>query len=771
MGCTESSVALTPSGKAAAAAADQPSTTVSRLPRSNSEYLSPFVCCSRSPSSAAHDVPNYCARFEIIRAVEQARTKQSDNKTKANNSSNSNRHSPHHADSIDLAALDILLSGTRIGDQGAQCLAAFLKANYRFVRSLWLRNCAIGPAGARSITRELRFNEQITSLSMAHNPITNTGVDVLLEHLGSNLQLSVLDLSNTRVDCVTAKRLARALLGHSQLETIDLSENSIRTVGVNSLVAALRANCHVRQLNLRGNPGFNDQADKQLEGLLERNTVVGAAVDALWLRVGQVIDERAASGSTNSLLLQPVPPPQSTNQTSVLGSPTTKSAHQDDASVLVTKLSSLKPWWNISRARNYASELKARASRLASLSPSSTSAPASTPTSPSHHDLSQRDNLALSSECSSTSYHDESPWTTGGALSSSGVAAHTAGCRHQQPIGSSQVQLHGGVGSDNIVTQDTREHNRSNLSLQPTVGLCESIGRRASMQNVALVKSNFIRHKDSTLVGVMDGHGGIECARFVGGNLGHILETELTNAEAGVVDIDEVDVPACLDATFEQLDAMCHEFDIPHGSCTLVSLIRRGVVYTACAGDSRAMFVDDDPARHAEGDPDKETAQPAMVGHSDTDASMSVPVSTGFAKLSTVWRPTEPSEATRIAAQNGFVSKTGRVCGVLAVSRALGDLGFQPFISPKPGITVHRPSAAGTLVLGCDGLWDAVSTDRVLSIVHAHIGSNPASAASELVRAAQEAGARDNVTALVVRVPEYVPTQDLEPVCNATVAS
>jgi hypothetical protein len=59
--------------------------------------------------------------------------------------------------------------------------------------------------------------------------------------------------------------------------------------------------------------------------------------------------------------------------------------------------------------------------------------------------------------------------------------------------------------------------------------------------------------------------------------------------------------------------------------------------------------------------------------------------------ISEIFKPTDKGEAERIKKEGGFVTTNGRVGGVLAVSRALGDIAFQPFVSPIPGIRKYVP--------------------------------------------------------------------------------
>lgn len=147
--------------------------------------------------------------------------------------------------------------------------------------------------------------------------------------------------------------------------------------------------------------------------------------------------------------------------------------------------------------------------------------------------------------------------------------------------------------------------------------------------------------------------------------------------------------------------------------------------------------------------------------------------------------PSLPAEAARIAAVGGVVAR-GRVLGVLAVSRALGDVCLKPSVTPQP----HVAQAAlpvgqrACLLLFCDGVRGVCSDTEAAQCVadalaaratqraeaaaaaaeggpaaggpawdgtRAGGGDDDAAAAAEaLVAEAMRRGTRDNVTVLAV---------------------
>jgi serine/threonine protein phosphatase PrpC len=121
-------------------------------------------------------------------------------------------------------------------------------------------------------------------------------------------------------------------------------------------------------------------------------------------------------------------------------------------------------------------------------------------------------------------------------------------------------------------------------------------------------------------------------------------------------------------------------------------------------------------------------------------------------------RVDDPREIVRIQKAGGFVFK-GRVMGVLAVTRSLGDHVFKKFVIAHPTVREIqldlREASQGKpsfVIVACDGLYDVMSdqeaVDLVLQII-VHRGEKE-DAAQYLVEEALRRGTTDNVTAVVV---------------------
>lgn len=181
-----------------------------------------------------------------------------------------------------------------------------------------------------------------------------------------------------------------------------------------------------------------------------------------------------------------------------------------------------------------------------------------------------------------------------------------------------------------------------------------------------------------------------------------------------VVDI----ILAALKKTFETLQNLLENYSIPHGTCALVVYISGSTVYTANAGDSQAILItrsldaiqklqkSDEAAEQQTTESLSKGSKPPLTEHAilnDTarnkltdliakfepqgDASTKrCEDDSGYRIISKVLKPNNPEELQRIEQAGGYVLR-GRVNGVIAVSRALGDLEFQPKVIYKPVVT------------------------------------------------------------------------------------
>lgn len=117
-------------------------------------------------------------------------------------------------------------------------------------------------------------------------------------------------------------------------------------------------------------------------------------------------------------------------------------------------------------------------------------------------------------------------------------------------------------------------------------------------------------------------------------------------------------------------------------------------------------------------------------------------------------RPERKDEENRIRKLGGKLIYWGRwrVEGVLAVSRSIGDVSLQPFVTAEPEIIEKNIEPEDEyLVLASDGLWDVMENEYVAKMVLS--GSKQfLQIAKTLCTEAIILGSQDNVTALVVDI-------------------
>lgn len=102
---------------------------------------------------------------------------------------------------------------------------------------------------------------------------------------------------------------------------------------------------------------------------------------------------------------------------------------------------------------------------------------------------------------------------------------------------------------------------------------------------------------------------------------------------------------------------------------------------------------------------------------------------------------------------SGFVMETGRVNGILAVARSLGDYYLAPLVATDPWIASYERTAEDEFaVFACDGVWDMLSDQQVVgAVANALKQKNDASyAASVIKELAYLCGSGDNISVVVV---------------------
>uniref|UniRef100_A0A2C9U0R7 protein-serine/threonine phosphatase n=2 Tax=Manihot esculenta TaxID=3983 RepID=A0A2C9U0R7_MANES len=218
--------------------------------------------------------------------------------------------------------------------------------------------------------------------------------------------------------------------------------------------------------------------------------------------------------------------------------------------------------------------------------------------------------------------------------------------------------------------------------------------------------------------GVFDGHGGTDAASFVRNN----ILTFITEDSHFPICMEKAIKSAFVKADYAFADDS--ELDISSGTTALTAIIFGRTLIVANAGDCRAV-----------------------LGRRGRAIEMSKD-----------HKPNCTSERLRIEKLGGVIYD-GYLNGQLSVARALGDWhmkgpkGSACPLSAEPELQeTNLTEEDEFLILGCDGLWDVMSSQCAVTIARKELMlHNDAERCSrELVREALKRSTCDNVTVIVV---------------------
>ncbi|KAF3956294.1 hypothetical protein CMV_018566 [Castanea mollissima] len=278
------------------------------------------------------------------------------------------------------------------------------------------------------------------------------------------------------------------------------------------------------------------------------------------------------------------------------------------------------------------------------------------------------------------------------------------------------------------------------------------IGRYATGDfSLAVVQANLVLEDQfqiesgqfGTFVGVYDGHGGPEAARYVCDNMFNHLQATLAEV-GGVVTADTIQ--RAFLQTEEGFTARVSESwsTRPNmatvGSCCLVGVIFQRTLFVANLGDSRVVLG-------------------KKVGNTGGIAAiqLSTEHNANFEDVRQELKELHPNDPQIVVLKHGV----WRVKGIIQVSRSIGDVYMKhaqynrepinakfrlpepmdmPIMSATPTIISHQLQANDSfLIFASDGLWEHLSNEKAVDIVHNH---PRAGSAKRLVKAALQEAAR-----------------------------
>ncbi|XP_073298005.1 probable protein phosphatase 2C 38 isoform X2 [Primulina huaijiensis] len=245
-----------------------------------------------------------------------------------------------------------------------------------------------------------------------------------------------------------------------------------------------------------------------------------------------------------------------------------------------------------------------------------------------------------------------------------------------------------------------------------------------------------------TFIGVYDGHGGPETARYVNQSLFKNLKkfaSQHQEISANVIRkafLETEDEFLCL--VKEQWLNKPQMASV--GTCCLVAIICNGLLHVANAGDSRAVLG---------------RADNSIRGV--TAIQLSTEHNANLEYIRDELRSLHPDDPQIVVMKH----KVWRVKGIIQISRSIGDAYLKkpefnkepllakfrlsepfskPILNPEPSIFTHKLNSKDQFViLASDGLWEQLSNQEAVDIVHSHPHQG---VAKKLVKAALRVAAK-----------------------------
>lgn len=243
----------------------------------------------------------------------------------------------------------------------------------------------------------------------------------------------------------------------------------------------------------------------------------------------------------------------------------------------------------------------------------------------------------------------------------------------------------------------------------------QNVKHRSTMEDQWVMVDCFNKVDGSAYFALFDGHSGAGAAEASARQLHNFLMSSLRKSPEDTIA-----------SHFESAYLNTHESlgsEIGKSGCTAVTcwLAKQGAsrtLHVANVGDSRAVLLR----------------------------------GTNALRLTKDHKPDDPEEKQAVIARGGLVMN-GRISGILAVSRSLGDYRADKYVSRVPTVS-STPLTSGdsVLLLACDGLFDVCTDQEVMDICAKGRSANvPAQrVAKMLVDTAITKGTTDNVTVMVI---------------------
>ncbi|GFZ19642.1 protein phosphatase 2C family protein [Actinidia rufa] len=252
--------------------------------------------------------------------------------------------------------------------------------------------------------------------------------------------------------------------------------------------------------------------------------------------------------------------------------------------------------------------------------------------------------------------------------------------------------------------------------------VCCKRGRREAMEDRYSAVIDLQGDRKQAFFGIFDGHGGAKAAEFAAENLNKNILDEVRKR-------DGTELEEAVKFGYLNTDSEFLKEDIRGGSCCVTALIRKGNLVVSNAGDCRAVM-----SRGG-------VAEALTLDH----------------------RPSRDDEKDRIENLGGYVDccrGVWRLQGSLAVSRAIGDRHLKQWVTAEPETKILRiEPTLEFLILASDGLWEKVTNQEAVDIVHPLcVGVQKPellSACRKLAALSVSRGSKDDISVMLIQLGRF----------------
>ncbi|KAL7719239.1 Protein phosphatase 2C [Entamoeba marina] len=285
----------------------------------------------------------------------------------------------------------------------------------------------------------------------------------------------------------------------------------------------------------------------------------------------------------------------------------------------------------------------------------------------------------------------------------------------------------------------TEMRKKNRVLSEQTIGVIggfETCGRRTYMEDYQVIVENAF-NSETHFIGVFDGHGGDDVSQLASTLIPlHLLKSNKTP--------NFKEFKKIMKESINDINTQCKNLNLKGGTSSVAALITKEAYFFMNCGDSRAVIIQTNIEKPVKSP--LSFCKKCKSGERKENTSGEY-----FAKFSTNdHRGTLMSERQRIRKEGGYINQHGQLVGILGLTRAFGDIKYQPYVSHEPDFyLLNRTPHDCYIVFACDGVWDVLSVNDIAIICDGMKNSPPNAIAKAIVNVAYSRHSGDNISCIV----------------------